>query len=238
MKKFHSIYTDLVDKIKDETYSPGDKIPGELKLSSMYDVSRETVRKALSLLVENGYIQKSQGRSAIVLDTKKLKISGSTLSSFKQMKSDSNDTEIELLKNKKEKLPKHLSEQMALDENTQVIALERLRKIQGRAVILEKVFVLTSVVEVITLEAVYNSLFEYIEQITNLKIGYARRHLTIEKVTDEDKMLLDIGKDTHVAVIRSEVYLEDTRLVQLHESRHRVDTIDYYDIARKKDEML
>ncbi|MFR5172363.1 MAG: trehalose operon repressor, partial [Clostridium paraputrificum] len=35
-------------------------------------------------------------------------------------------------------------------------------------------------------------------------------------------------------VIRSEVYLEDTRLFQYHESRHRVDKFKFVDFARRK----
>jgi len=51
---------------------------------------------------------------------------------------------------------------------------------------------------------------------------------------EEGKILLDIGNDTHVAVVRSDVYLDDTRFFLIHESRQRADTFKFVDFARRK----
>ena len=46
---------------------PGDKIPSELELGDKYDLSRITVRQAISALVDEGFLQKQQGRGTFVL---------------------------------------------------------------------------------------------------------------------------------------------------------------------------
>jgi DNA-binding GntR family transcriptional regulator len=46
---------------------PGDKIPSELELGEKYDLSRITVRQAISALVDEGFLQKQQGRGTFVL---------------------------------------------------------------------------------------------------------------------------------------------------------------------------
>ena len=46
---------------------PGDKIPSETELCEFYDLSRITVRQAISALVDEGLLQKQQGRGTFVL---------------------------------------------------------------------------------------------------------------------------------------------------------------------------
>ena len=57
----------LTEKIQNGTYPVGSKIPTETELSSFYNVSRQTVRLALSVLVGNGLINKKQGSGNTVI---------------------------------------------------------------------------------------------------------------------------------------------------------------------------
>ncbi|MGO1041633.1 trehalose operon repressor [Clostridioides difficile] len=235
MKKFYEIYLDLEKDIRNNVYAVGELLPTEVKLAQKYRVSRETIRKAQSLLLEKGFIQKKQGKGAIVLDINKFEIEGSGLISFNELQKNKNlDTEISVLKNKKEIMPLEICKKLDIDIKTKVIAVERLRKINGEAVILDKDYFISEIIPEIPLTAVQSSIFNYIEKNLELKIGYANKEVTVAPVTEEDKILLDVGTDTHVVVIRSEVYLEDTRLFQYHESRHRVDTFRFVDFARRR----
>lgn len=56
----------LRDKIFSGVYKEGDLIPSEHKLISQYDVTRTTVRKALSDLMNEGLITKYHGKGSIV----------------------------------------------------------------------------------------------------------------------------------------------------------------------------
>ena len=60
-------------------------LPSENELTKKYNVSRETIRKALTLLLENGYIQKKQGKGSIVLDVKRFNFPISGLTSYKEL---------------------------------------------------------------------------------------------------------------------------------------------------------
>ncbi|UUV14276.1 trehalose operon repressor [Clostridioides difficile] len=235
MKKFYEIYLDLEKDIRNNVYAIGELLPTEVKLAQKYQVSRETIRKAQTLLLEKGFIQKKQGKGAIVLDINKFEIEGAGLISFDELQRNKNlDTEIDVLKNKKEIMPLEICKKLDIDTKTKVISVERLRKINGEAVILDKDYFIFEIIPEIPLMAVQSSIFNYIEKNLELKIGYANREVTVNPATEEDKLLLDIGTDTHVVVIRSEVYLEDTRLFQYHESRHRVDTFRFVDFARRR----
>ena len=53
---YSSIKDDLLAKIKDGTYKEGDIIPPEVELAKSYGVSRPTIRQALQILANDGYI--------------------------------------------------------------------------------------------------------------------------------------------------------------------------------------
>lgn len=75
MKKYELIVEDIKTKILTQKYKVGEMIPSEAQLQSDYDVSRHTVRQALSILVNEGYVRKEQGSGTFVddayLDNKK-----------------------------------------------------------------------------------------------------------------------------------------------------------------------
>lgn len=58
----------LVAKIKDGKWVIGNQIPNEMELSREYGVSGGTMRKALDLLEERGYVTRQQGRGTFVTD--------------------------------------------------------------------------------------------------------------------------------------------------------------------------
>lgn len=60
--KYFKIMEDLREQILSGSLRPGDKLPSENELSRQYQISRQTVRKALSILQNAGYIYAEHGR--------------------------------------------------------------------------------------------------------------------------------------------------------------------------------
>lgn len=63
---YRMLYEALRNQIESGAYIPGDLLPSENELSSLYELARPTVRKALDRLVVDGFIQKQQGKGSIV----------------------------------------------------------------------------------------------------------------------------------------------------------------------------
>ncbi|HHX36377.1 MAG TPA: GntR family transcriptional regulator, partial [Clostridiaceae bacterium] len=57
----------IMDVIKDGTYRSGNRIPSEVELGEMFDVSRPTVRQAVSELVAEGVLVIKKGRGTYVV---------------------------------------------------------------------------------------------------------------------------------------------------------------------------
>ena len=60
--KYWKLMNELKQKIVDDTYQAGDKMPSENGLAAFYQVSRHTVRKALAILEHEGYIYAIHGK--------------------------------------------------------------------------------------------------------------------------------------------------------------------------------
>jgi len=68
VSKYKAVYNDIKSKINDGILPPKQELPSESELMQEYGFSKDTIRKALSLLEMDGYIQKQQGRTSIVLE--------------------------------------------------------------------------------------------------------------------------------------------------------------------------
>lgn len=59
---YEDIYKDLKMKIEDNTFAYQELLPSENTLIQTYGCSRNTLRRAVSLLVSDGYVQTMQGK--------------------------------------------------------------------------------------------------------------------------------------------------------------------------------
>jgi DNA-binding GntR family transcriptional regulator len=59
--KYERAYRSVLDQIKGGRYPVGARIPTEGELSARFGVSRVTVRRALDMLVQDGYLESRQG---------------------------------------------------------------------------------------------------------------------------------------------------------------------------------
>ncbi|MGF7050294.1 GntR family trehalose operon transcriptional repressor [Paenibacillus sp. DS2015] len=236
MKKniFLYIYKEFTDKIQNNELSPGTKLPSENELTEAYNTSRETVRKALQLLSENGYIHKIKGKGSFVLDIGRMNFPITGLVSFKEM-SERIGRPSQTLVYKTELIdtPAEISKQLQQIEENSIWEVIRVREIEGDRVILDKDYFLPSVVPFLDATIAAGSIYEYLEQVLHLKISYAKKVISVEELTEEDAQLIDLHNYSHVVVVRNYVYLEDTTLFQYTESRHRLDKFQFVDFARR-----
>lgn len=66
---YKTVYFSLKRAIQEGTYKAGSLLPSEPELEKQFNVSRTTVRKAISLLTAEGYLDVKQGRGTLVMDT-------------------------------------------------------------------------------------------------------------------------------------------------------------------------
>jgi len=65
--RYEQMYLTLRDRLHSGEYTIGDKIPSEKELMEQFEVSRITSKKALDMLVQDGYIVRQPGRGSFVI---------------------------------------------------------------------------------------------------------------------------------------------------------------------------
>lgn len=233
-RKYLNIYNIIVNKIENKEYEPNDKLPSEKELMDEYKVSRDTVRKSLNMLEQNGYIQKNKGKGSFVLDINKFNFPVSGVVSFKEL-SRKLGKRIETKVEKFECIypNKNIKMSLELEGEDKVWKLIRSRSIDGEKVILDKDYIAQKFVENLTEEICQDSLYEYFENVLGLRIAYAKKEITVQSATEEDKKYLDMKGFEMIVVVKSYTYLDDTSLFQYTESRHRPDKFVFVDFARR-----
>ncbi|MGJ9459437.1 trehalose operon repressor [Oceanobacillus sp. CF4.6] len=232
-KKYLTIYEDLVKKIQANVWPVSTMLPSENELTDHYRTSRETIRKALNLLSQNGYIQKIRGKGSVVIDFNKFSFPVSGIESYTELTEKlqfNSRTTVEKLG--------YLDSENELTEilnsNSNAIwNVVRVREISGEKIILDKDYFNEKYVPLLSKEICERSIYDYIENELGLVIGFAQKEIVVEEPTEEDRKLLDLEGFSNVVVIRSHVYLDDANLFQFTESRHRPDKFKFVDFARR-----
>ncbi|AXI08009.1 trehalose operon repressor [Oceanobacillus sp. 143] len=233
-KKYLTIYHDLLNKIHLKSWQETEMLPSENELSVTYTTSRETIRKALNLLAQNGYIQKVRGKGSVIINRDKFSFPVSGIVSFKEIteKLDfSSKTYVENLGRLESGNP--YQDILNVGKYDQVWHVDRVREISDEKIILDKDYFNESYIPLPSKEICEHSIYEYIETELELVIGFAQKEIIVEEPTAEDRELLDLEGFSNIVVIKSLVYLEDTRLFQYGESRHRPDKFRFVDFARR-----
>jgi GntR family transcriptional regulator, arabinose operon transcriptional repressor len=64
--KYAELKSILKDAIESGEYKPGDTLPSEHEMSSLYGISRNTIREAIGMLVHEGLLYRVQGKGTFV----------------------------------------------------------------------------------------------------------------------------------------------------------------------------
>ena len=235
MRKYDAIYQDLKEKIEAEIYATGSLLPSESALQDMYQASRDTVRKALRLLKDDGFIQSQKGKGSTVINRQEYVFPVSGVVSYAELAAQFHlQTRTVVLTNHFATLPaKSFKDVDPTVEVKQMRLLKRVRYLENEPDIIDIDYLDPKVVPPIPESVAKDSLYAYLEGPVGLTIAYATKEITVETATGEDQRYLKIPPSAVVVVVRSCSSLTDTTKFQYTESRHRADRFKFHDFARR-----
>lgn len=233
-RKYLDIYNYIKENIVSEDFKPGQKIPSENELTALFNVSRNTVRRAIDMLASEGLVTSVRGKGVFVIENKPLKFLVGGLQSFKEASQNNNisyHTSVPVFENTI--IGEKLHKKAGLGLGTEVFHILRVRNINNENVILDVNYFNSKIVNGLTKEIAQNSIYEYLEKDLNIKISGAQKIISIEPASELDKKYLDLKNNNLVAIIKNFVYLDDGTLFEYTESRHRPDRFTFSDFARR-----
>lgn len=235
MKKYEQIFKDLEHDITSGIYQAGDYLPTENELTQIYHMSRDTIRKALSLLAEAGLIQKIHGSGSQVIKHEQIDFPVSQLTSYKELVDAHHiNSKTNVIAIDKLIVDEKLATLTGFNKNNLVWRIIRQRVVDGTASVLDIDYLDKKIVPNMTREIAEQSIYDYLENQLHLIIAYTQKEITIDQITNRDKLLLDIGAEHHVVSVKSKVYLANKHQFQFTESRHKLEKFRFVDFATRK----
>ncbi|HFI0593914.1 TPA: UTRA domain-containing protein [Streptococcus suis] len=235
MSKYKKVYQDIKKKIEDQVWSTGQALPTENELMEIYSYSKDTIRKALSLLEMDGYIQKKQGKSSIVIEHGLMK--EQYLAEIK--------TAGELNKRSKHQIQTELTSlyivqgqddlmsTFEVDDKVDFYRVSRVRTIDGERLEYEISYFDRRVVPYLSKEIAESSIYRYLEEELKLTISHSRREIFFRFANEEEKQLMDLADYEMVVVVTSVTYLSNGQAFQYGTISYRPDKVSFVSMAKR-----
>jgi GntR family transcriptional regulator len=134
---YQKLAEDIKRQIADGILKENEKRPPELELSKEYSVSRVTVRKAMEILADGGYVKKHQGIGTFVAARKLNRIHDKGMGFTDLCETEGKTPSAELISAEWITATVPMAQHLGIEEGERVLKISRIRRIDGVPVMLE-----------------------------------------------------------------------------------------------------
>ena len=235
MNKYEKVYNDIKEKIMNNTIKTGEFLKKEDDLAKDYKFSKLTVRKALAMLEDEGYIQKIKGKKSIVMEKRNLENLPLTTIQTKQEinKIQNINIKTDLISLYIVQGIEKLMKEFNVSENADFYKVVRINSLDDEVLSYSTSFFDRKIVPFLNEDIAKNSIYEYLENDLNLKIAYSRRDIKFRKITPEEQEYFKLKDINMVVVIETHAYLSNGTLFQYENVIHHPEKFTFTAIAKR-----
>ncbi|MDV7106387.1 GntR family transcriptional regulator [Vibrio sp. TH_r3] len=232
--RYLQIAEELIEQIDSGTLAAGSILPTEGELQKRFGVSRVTIRKSMKVLVDKDLLFRKRGsgtyvkppqatHNAIQLNgfveevSKQGKKPGSKIITFEVIESDV-----------------VIAEKLGLCEGEEVYSIRRLRLIDDEPEILEHTYLPVNMFPDLSIGAMRNSKYEYIEKTKGLKIKLSRQSAKPEILVNPIAQELNVDEGYPVIRVDSTGELDDGRTFEYTVHYFRVNQYSFDFVAYRE----
>lgn len=232
-ESFIPLYHQLKEIIEQEIglgeWKPGDKISSENELRQMYDISRNTVQKALDELVQEGVLQRRQGRGTFV-SKPKIDQPLTGFYSFSKVIADQGMNAKDIIIDLKTlEADYKIAEKLQINQGEEVISLQRLRTANNEPIILETSYLPKSIVKELSREDLENlSLYDLLEERFGVIVIKAKESFEPVLIRKYEEEFLGVKAGTPGLLLDRVAYDMEGRIVEYCRSIVRGDRCRFY----------
>jgi GntR family transcriptional regulator len=205
----------LRQQIAGGTLPRGEPIPTEADLCQRYQVSRATVRQALSLLVEEGLIVRQRGRGSIVAPRQPLTYAVSELRGFTEILADQGlRPRMELLAYQTKLPPEDVSELLELDGDAPTLFFERLVRDGDGPILLDSGYIPAGLAAQVTREALAERpIYRLLEAGLGVPLAGVHQTIGARSASEREAALLEVRAGAPLLEVSRLAYLPRERPV-------------------------
>ncbi len=219
------LYIELADRLRHDiesgAYAPGDRMPSEPTLCRVTGHSRSTVRKALQLLVDQGYVTKSQGKGTFVSELPQRVAAASKLTptflSFTDNVRQMGGTPVTRAIDLRTVPPTvGLAEFFGVTESDELFEVTRLRSVDGEPVMLETIWLPLAYAD-LTGQELDGSLYQALKERYGKEAATGTKSIGICYANNREAFQLGVDRGSPLMLIEDHVF--DQNDAPLHVSK-------------------
>lgn len=229
------LYELLKEKVESRAYPPGSALPSERELAAQYDLNRMTVRNAIRLLEQEGYLRAVHGKGTFVSGPR-LSRRVEEMKGFSQTLREKGLTPSDRLIYR-EAMPAGplVAARLDAEPGTPVVRLLRLRSGNEAPIALEEAFVPQALLpELMDLELQVISLYEAFE-LHGIHPEWALQAVSMVQVSGGEAKLLKLPDGASVFRFEVQSYDSEGRCIEFVRSWTRPDSCSFRaDLIRRQ----
>lgn len=183
-----TVMNKLAKAIESGAYATQERLPTETELCQMYSVSRVTIRQALKLLQEKGYINRKQGSGTYVTYYRKyeaIKHSARIVPFSEEMAEAGMSFSARVVSFQLIEASRELAEELDLEIGEKVSVFERVMMGDGRPITLERGHMPVRTFPDLSISVLQGSKTSYIEKQRGIVISC--NHTTVDAVLPDER---------------------------------------------------
>lgn len=235
--KFVEIHDTLLDRILSKEYEFQSLLPTENELTTEFNVARNTVRRAISLLNDKGYVQSIHGKGVMVIHKpiEESVFQCGVIESFKETTERLNKKfTTEVLEFETILVKQKLSEISNFQIGSLVYHIKRLRFIDDTPVIIDESYFSKNLIKNLTKKIAKESIYDYLENKLKIKISGSKRNIKVIKKSKDEENLIPNSKFSSFVSVASYTYDSLGNLLEYTVSKHDPQYFSFDDYAIRK----
>lgn len=214
---YYQLKNDLIKKISEGLWKPGDCIASERELCELYGVSRMTIRQAIGELVQEGILMRIKGKGTFVCDQT---LKQQDIMSFTDIiKKTGKTLESEVLEFIEIDTPEKYQSIFSSDK---LFKIKRKRIVDNECIALETVYIPKEYCEKIDKNMLKNSLFKILES-SGYSIEYSESSIGAILMDDELGRIFNVENMVPMLKISSKTFDQRNKIIFLEEAIYRSD---------------
>ncbi|MBU5364410.1 GntR family transcriptional regulator [Enterococcus devriesei] len=234
--KFYPIYMKLKERIKNGEYE--EMLPTESVLTQEFNTSRNTIRRAILMLKEEGLVYSVKGRGVLILETiadDRWDFDAGGFNGLEAIEqANQMETETKVLCLKKIIIDEKLQGKVPFTTGEILYQVERLRILNGDPLMLDISYFRFDQVPILTKSIAEKSIYQYLKD-QDVHIAAAKRRFLVTKADEKDMEYLDLGTNNCVGVMENLVFNDMGRLFEYTQSRFVPDRFSLTYFAQNAD---
>ena len=234
-KLYVQLFEILKERIEAGEWTVGSQIPIEEELCKTYEVSKATVRLAVSELARQGYLSRQQGKGTFVC--KRIIPEGlSMVTSFKELMLEAGVSFSTKVLAQTVIMPiDDLDIKLDITEDKHVIYIKRLRLIDNEPILLQETYMPHDICHLPLEEDLEsNSLLEILEKKCGVKITSVQDYIGIAYLNEEEGRLLGLSEGS-AALLLEQLFYSGKKRVKYTRSIKRPDRFKLFiELERKQ----